>query len=128
MVMVWCSVVSDSCDSTDCSLPMGLLCRWDFPGKDTGVGYRFLLQGIFSQPGKIKPASLEHPAVAGRLFTCSATWKAHGKDGYTRVGRYLVPLTCAPANGSKGKVYVLYILLQFEKEKAGRYSLYQSPY
>jgi len=90
VVMVWCSVVSDSCDFTDCSLPMGLLCRWDFPGKDTGVGYHFLLQGIFSQPGKVKPASLEHPALAGRFFTSSAAWKAHGKDGYTTVGMYLV--------------------------------------
>ena len=23
-----------------------LLCPWDFPGKNTGVGYHFLLQGI----------------------------------------------------------------------------------
>ena len=32
-----------------------LLCPWDFPGKDTGVGCHFLLQGIFpfqrSNPG-----------------------------------------------------------------------------
>ena len=27
-----------------------LLCPWDFPGKDTGVGCRFLLQGIFCSP------------------------------------------------------------------------------
>ena len=41
---VWCSVMSP-----DCSLPHapGLLCPWDFPGKNTGVGCRFLLQGIF---------------------------------------------------------------------------------
>ena len=24
-----------------------LLCPWDFPGKNAGVGYHFLLQGIF---------------------------------------------------------------------------------
>ena len=24
-----------------------LLCPWDSPGKNTGVGYNFLLQGIF---------------------------------------------------------------------------------
>ena len=23
------------------------LCRWDFPGKNAGVGYHFLLQGLF---------------------------------------------------------------------------------
>ena len=41
-----CSVVSDSVR------PHGLqstrfLCPWDFPGKNTGVGCHFLLQGIF---------------------------------------------------------------------------------
>ena len=28
-----------------------LLCPWDFPGKNTGVGYNFLLQGIFLTQG-----------------------------------------------------------------------------
>ena len=27
--------------------PSRLLCPWDFPGKNTGVGYHLLLQGIF---------------------------------------------------------------------------------
>ena len=31
----------------DCSL----LCPWDFPGKNTGVGCDFLLQGIFQTQG-----------------------------------------------------------------------------
>jgi len=34
------------CNPIDCSLPR-LLCPWDFPGKNTGVGCHFLLQGIF---------------------------------------------------------------------------------
>ena len=34
------------CDSMDCSLP-GILCPWDSPGKNTGVGCHALLQGIF---------------------------------------------------------------------------------
>ena len=28
-----------------------LLCPWDFPGKNAGVGCHFLLQGVFSTPG-----------------------------------------------------------------------------
>ena len=28
--------------------PARLLCPWDFPGKNTGVGFYFFLQGIFS--------------------------------------------------------------------------------
>ena len=31
--------------------PTMLLCPWDFPGKNTGVGCRFLLQGIFLTQG-----------------------------------------------------------------------------
>ena len=31
--------------------PAMLLCPWDSPGKNTGVGYHFLLQGIFPTQG-----------------------------------------------------------------------------
>ena len=43
-------LVSQSCptlwDPLDCSLPR-LLCPWNFPSKNTGVGSRSLLQGTF---------------------------------------------------------------------------------
>ena len=32
-------------------LPIRLLCRWDSPGKNIGVGCHFLLQGIFPTQG-----------------------------------------------------------------------------
>ena len=38
------------CNPMDCS-PARLLCPWDFPGKNTGVGRHSLLQGIFQTPG-----------------------------------------------------------------------------
>ena len=38
---------------------------WDFPGKNTGVGGYFLLQGIFLTQG-LNPSS---PALAGGFFT-----------------------------------------------------------
>ena len=31
--------------------PVSLLCSWDFPGKNTGGGCHFLLQGIFLTQG-----------------------------------------------------------------------------
>ena len=34
-----------------------LLCPWESPGKDTGVGCHFLLQGIFPGPG-VEPRPL----------------------------------------------------------------------
>ena len=45
--------------------PARLLCPWNFPDKNTGVGCHFLLQWIFLTPG-IKP---EPPALAGGFFT-----------------------------------------------------------
>ena len=38
------------CDPMDCK-PTRLLCPWDFPGKNTGVGCHFLLQEIFPTQG-----------------------------------------------------------------------------
>ena len=39
------------CDPMNCSLPAGLFCPWDSPGKNTGVGCLVLLQGIFPTQG-----------------------------------------------------------------------------
>jgi hypothetical protein len=47
----------------------------DSPGKNTGVGCRALLQGIFSTQGS-NPYLLTPPALAGRFFTADATWEA----------------------------------------------------
>ena len=38
-------------DPTLCDPVTRLLCPWNFPGKSTGVGCHFLLQGIFLTQG-----------------------------------------------------------------------------
>ena len=53
-------------DPMDCS-PPGSSIHGIFPGKNTGVGCHFLLQGIF--PTGIEPVSLASHALAGRLLT-----------------------------------------------------------
>ena len=56
--------------------PARLLCPWASPGQNTGVGCHALLQGIFlTQGSKLRLSCL--PALAGRVFTISATWEAH---------------------------------------------------
>ena len=62
----YCSVVSNSLRP---HAPARLHCPWNFPGKNKGVGYRFLLlvRGP-SWPG-MEPASLVSPALVGRFFT-----------------------------------------------------------
>ena len=61
------SVVSDSLWPHGLQ-PARLLCPWDSPGKNTGVGCHFLLQGIFTNQGS-NPRLLQSPALAGRFFT-----------------------------------------------------------
>ena len=39
------------CNTMDWGLPVSLLCPWDSPGKNTGVGCHALLQGIFPAQG-----------------------------------------------------------------------------
>ena len=58
------SVVSDSWQSPGLQ-PARPPCRWDPPGKNTGVGCHALLQGIFPTRG-IEP---ESPVLAGGFFT-----------------------------------------------------------
>ena len=53
-----CSVMSNSLWPHGLK-PARLLCPWIFPGKNTGVGYHFLLQGIFQTQGS-KPYLLHH--------------------------------------------------------------------
>ena len=45
-----CSVISNSLQPHGLE-PARLLCPWNFPGKNTGVGCHFLLQGIFPIQG-----------------------------------------------------------------------------
>ena len=56
--------------------PARLLCPWNFPGKNTGVGCHFLLQGKSSNPG-IKSMSVASPELAGRFFITSTTWEPY---------------------------------------------------
>ena len=52
-----------------------LLCSWDSPGKNTGVGCHVLLQGIFPIQ-EWNPTSLVPPALARGFFTTGTTWQA----------------------------------------------------
>ena len=49
--------------------PARLLCPWDFPGKDTGLGCHFLLQGIFPSQGS--NLGLLHPRQVLYLYRLS---------------------------------------------------------
>ena len=51
-----------------------LLCPWDSPGRNTGVGCHFLLQAIF--PTRQLNPGLRSPELAGGFFTNWATREA----------------------------------------------------
>ena len=50
LLLFSCSIVSDSLQSHGLQ-PARLFCPWDLPGKNTGVGCHFLLQGVFLTQG-----------------------------------------------------------------------------
>ena len=58
-----------------------LLCPWDSPGKDTGVGCHLCLQGIFLTQG-LNPPPPPFPVLAGGFFTqrCSDDQGGSGKE------------------------------------------------
>ena len=60
-----------SCLTLDYNPPW-LLCPWDSPGKNTGVGCHALLQGIFLTQG-LNLCLFKSPALANGFFTISAT-------------------------------------------------------
>ena len=62
--------MSDSLQPCE-SQPARLLCPWDSPGKNTGVGCSALLQGNLPDTG-IEHAALMSPALTGKLFTTSS--------------------------------------------------------
>ena len=54
LVLFLCMHVPKSCPTLCNPMdlePASLLCPWDFPGKNTGVGCHFLLQGLFPTQG-----------------------------------------------------------------------------
>ena len=60
-----------------------LLCPWDFPGKNTGVGCHFLFQEIFMAQGS-NPCT---PAPAGDFFTTEPPGKRPSGPPYTVHGK-----------------------------------------
>ena len=83
------SVVSDSVRPHGL-WPARLLCPWDSPGKNTGVGGHGLLQGVFPTQGS-NLCLLRPPALAGRFFTTSTTGKPlnHWTTGNSPVTFYI---------------------------------------
>ena len=61
-----CLVMSDSLRPHGLELPG--FSPWNFPGKNTGVGCHFQLQGIFLTQGS-NPHLLQISCIAGRFFT-----------------------------------------------------------
>ena len=70
-----CSVAQSCPTLWPCGLqPARFLCSWNFPGKNTGMGCSFLLQGIFlTQGSNLHLLCL----LQADFFTTRATWEAN---------------------------------------------------
>ena len=60
--------------------PARLLCPWNSPGKNTGVGLPFPSLGDLPDLG-IEPKSLASPALAGGIFTTAPPGKSICRPG-----------------------------------------------
>ena len=95
--------------------PARLLCPWDFPGKNIGVGCHFLLQGIFSTHG-----SNLHLLHWEAVFTMESPGKPQvglRNNLVLKEREDLLPLLCRPAD-------VLSALFSFLTEKEGQKQAY----
>ena len=67
--------------------PTRLLCPWDSPGKNTGVGCHFLLQEIFLTQGLTQPAlqaaSLQSEPLGKHKYLFTETRQQQQKYKYT---------------------------------------------
>ena len=76
-----------------------LFCPWNSPGKNTGVGFRALLQGIFPIQG-LNPYLLMSPALAGGFFTTSTVCVCvYVCESLSHV-QLFNPTDCSPPNSS----------------------------
>ena len=73
--MYVCLVVSDSLRPHGL-WPARLICPWDFLGKIIGVGYHFLLHGIFLIQEAMSPVST---ALQANSLSTEPFWRAHQK-------------------------------------------------
>ena len=71
MLALRCSVMSNSLHPMDYRVQQAPL-SMGIPGRNTGVGCHFLLQGTFPAIKSLSPVS---PALAGGFFTISTPWE-----------------------------------------------------
>ena len=89
------SEVAQSCPTLcDPMEPARLLCPWDSPGKNTGMGCHFLLQGIFPNQGS-------NPGLL--LWQISSLPLCHLGSPVIFLNRYLLN-ECMPGNGLSAAV------------------------
>ena len=81
--MLSCSVMPNSLQPRGL-YPTRLLCPWDFPGKNTGVGCHFLLWGLFLTQGS-NPHSL-HWQVDSLLLSHWGSLSTHSRASVKHVG------------------------------------------
>ena len=83
------------CSSMDCSSPSGSPVQWNFPGKNSGVGCHFLLQGTTGDPPRV-PVVKNLPPNAGDVGSIPGrgTKIAHAVEQLSPWGPSTEPTCC----------------------------------
>ena len=86
--------------------PARLLCSWNSPGKNIGVGCQFLLQGIVPFPG-MELVSLVSPELVGWFFTT----EPHELSGYYFCALHILYMSFWLSYKSHSLIYYNFLLL-----------------
>ena len=85
--------------------PPRLLCPWDFPGTDTGVGHHFLLQGVFLTQGwKLHLLGLPHWQEGSLPLSQGSPPPTLCAGVLSRVGLFH-PIDCSPPGSSAHRIF-----------------------
>ena len=97
--------------------PTRLLCPWDFPGKNTGVGCHFLLQGIFPTQGS-NPCHLHCMWILYHWGTWEGKWSEAIQSCLTLCD----PMDCGPPGSLAHGIFQAWILewvaISFRRESS----------
>ena len=81
-------------------IPARLLCPWTFPGKTTGVGCHFPLQGHLPSPGRFEECFIANETLSSEPSGCHNLFAAGG--GLVTLSRpsLVTPMDCSPPGSS----------------------------
>ena len=91
--------------------PARLLCPWNFPGKNTGVGCHFLLQGIFPSQGSNPHLLLGRQILYHWATRESCLW-FYLCEFLSQAGSLVLSITSSPGSKRSSWIVIIFLILK----------------